>query len=58
MFLMKFLFKCFNKAPLNVAAEKGNVEIFQLLLSQKEIDVNIKEIFGISCFNYVSILFF
>ena len=31
---------CFDKTVLHVAIEKGNVEIIQLLLQHKNIDVN------------------
>ena len=32
----------FNKTSLNIAVEKGNKEIVELLLSQKEVDPNQK----------------
>lgn len=34
----------FHKAVLNIASEKGNNEIVQLLLSIENVDVNIKQI--------------
>ena len=34
-----------NKTALHIAVEKGNTEIVQLLLAQKNIDVNSKLIF-------------
>lgn len=40
---MKFL-KKFHKTPLHIAIEKQNTEMFQLLLTHKEIDPNQKSI--------------
>lgn len=34
----------FYKTPLCIAAEKENVELIQLLLTQPDIDVNVKSI--------------
>ena len=45
MFLMKFHFYIINRAPLYTAVSLGNVEIVKLLLSNKNIDVNIIKVF-------------
>ena len=42
-FLMIFIY-IFHKAPLHLAVEKGNVEIVQMLLQYKNIDVNVLSI--------------
>lgn len=48
MFIINLLYKIltffFNRTPLIVAAQKGNAEIVQLLLSCKNIDVNIPRV--------------
>ena len=38
--LMKF-YQNVNATPLSLAVEKGNIEIVQLLLSRKDIDINL-----------------
>lgn len=38
---MKFHYQNFYTTPLHIAAEKNNVEMVKLLLSQKGIDLNI-----------------
>lgn len=44
-----------NKAALNVAVEKGNLETVRLLLSHPEINVNIKSISNnLKFFNSIS----
>lgn len=40
---MKFVFH-FHKAALHIAVEEENIEIIQLLLSYKDIDVNLAQI--------------
>lgn len=41
---MKFFMKKFNDTPLILACANGNEEIVQLLLKQKDIDINYKNI--------------
>lgn len=38
------IFICFYRTPLHVAAENGRAEIVKLLLTHKDIDVNMKRI--------------
>lgn len=45
IYLMRFYFTYFNKTALHIAIEKGYVEIIQLLLQCKSIDINYKSIF-------------
>lgn len=42
IFLIKFIIYFFHKSALNIAVEKGNAKIVELLLSNKQIDVNFK----------------
>lgn len=59
---MGFLFQCrflkknnfFYKTALHTAIEKGNVEIANLLLSNKTINVNIKTILDLINLNKIS----
>lgn len=51
---MKFIISVFNKTALNIAVENGSVEIVQLLLTKKNIDVNIPSILNNVLFNTIS----
>lgn len=43
--LLKSNFLCFiNKTPLYIAVEKGNIDVVQVLLANKDVNVNIKSI--------------
>lgn len=40
---MKFFLFCFaHKAPIFIAAEKGYIEMIKLLLTNQDLDINIK----------------
>lgn len=39
---MKFIYILFNKTSLHIAVEKGNFQMVELLLTRKDIDINIK----------------
>lgn len=55
---MKFLFWFFNKYPLHIAVENGNIEIIKLLLEKKDININVKDnqvtldSYGLFIYNY------
>lgn len=50
--LMKYVF-IFDKTPLFLAIEKENIEMIQLLLENKDIDVNKCSILTLSFFNSI-----
>lgn len=44
LFELNFKSKTFYKTPLCIATDKENIELIQLLLTQPDIDINIKSI--------------
>lgn len=49
------MYQILNKSPLLLAVEIGNIEIIQLLLENKNIDVNLNSVFNL--INNISTLF-
>lgn len=45
-----FLLICFNRELIHEAVRQGNIEILKLLLTVKEIDVNIGQVFKLYIF--------
>lgn len=44
------LFNFYHKTPLNYAVENENIELIELLLSNKKTDPNVKYILNNKCF--------